>query len=40
MKKIIYIARIERNVKRQHLLVEAFGKIAKDFSATQEHFLI
>ena len=30
-KKIIYVARIEPNVKRQHLLVEAFGKIAKDF---------
>ena len=30
-KKIIYIARIERDVKRQHLLVEAFAKIAKDF---------
>ena len=30
-KKIIYIARIERDGKRQHRLVEAFGKIAKDF---------
>ena len=30
-KKIIYVARIEQNVKRQHLLAEAFGKIAKDF---------
>lgn len=30
-KKIVYIARIEKNVKRPHLLVEAFGKIAQDF---------
>ncbi|MDO4183634.1 MAG: glycosyltransferase [Rhodospirillales bacterium] len=30
-KKIIYVARIERDVKRQHRLVEAFGKIAQDF---------
>ncbi|MBR1648117.1 MAG: glycosyltransferase [Alphaproteobacteria bacterium] len=30
-KKIIYVARIERDVKRQHRLVEAFGKVAKDF---------
>ena len=30
-KKIIYVARIEPDVKRQHLLAEAFGKIAKDF---------
>ncbi len=30
-KKIIYVGRIEPDVKRQHLLVEAFGKIAKDF---------
>ena len=30
-KKIIYVARIEPNMKRQHLLAEAFGKVAKDF---------
>lgn len=30
-KKIIYVARIEKEGKRQHLLVEAFGKIAQDF---------
>lgn len=30
-KRIIYVARIERDVKRQHRLVEAFGKIAQDF---------
>ena len=30
-KCIIYIARIEREIKRPHLLVEAFAKIAKDF---------
>lgn len=30
-KKIIYVARIEKEGKRQHLLVEAFGRIAKDF---------
>lgn len=30
-KKIIYVARVEKNVKRPHLLIEAFGKIAKDF---------
>ena len=30
-KKIIYVARVERDVKRQHRLVEAFGKIANDF---------
>ena len=30
-KKIIYIGRIEPNVKRQHILAEAFGKIGKDF---------
>ncbi len=30
-KKIIYVARIEKNIKRPHLLVEAFAKIAKDF---------
>ncbi len=30
-KKIIYIGRIEPNIKRQHILVEAFGKIAQDF---------
>lgn len=30
-KCIIYIARIEREIKRPHLLVEAFAKVAKDF---------
>lgn len=30
-KKIIYIARVEEKVKRPHLLIEAFGKIAKEF---------
>ena len=30
-KKIIYVARVERNIKQPHLLVEAFAKIAKDF---------
>lgn len=30
-KKIIYIARIEKNGKRQHLLLEAFTRIANDF---------
>ena len=29
--KIIYIARVEKGTKRQHLLLEAFGKIAVDF---------
>ena len=30
-KKIIYLTRIEKNIKRPHLLIEAFAKIAKDF---------
>ena len=30
-KKIIYVARIEKNIKQPHLLVEAFAKIAKEF---------
>ena len=30
-KCIIYIARIEKDIKRPHLLVEAFAKVAKDF---------
>lgn len=30
-KKIIYVARVEEKGKRPHLLIEAFGKIAKDF---------
>lgn len=30
-KRIIYIARVEEAGKRQHLAVEAFGKIARDF---------
>ncbi len=30
-KRIIYVARIERRIKRPHLLVEAFAKIAADF---------
>lgn len=30
-KKIIYVARVEKNIKRQHVLVEAFGRVARDF---------
>ena len=30
-KKIIYVCRVDEVQKRQHLLFEAFGKIAKDF---------
>ena len=30
-KKIIYVARVEKKIKRPHLLIEAFAKIAKDF---------
>lgn len=30
-KKIIYVARVEKSIKRPHLLVEAFAKIAKEF---------
>lgn len=30
-KRIVYVARVEKNGKRQHLAVEAFGRIAKDF---------
>ena len=30
-KTIIYVARIEKNGKRPHLLVEAFGRLFKDF---------
>ena len=30
-KRIIYVARIEKHIKRPHLLVEAFAKIAKEF---------
>ena len=30
-KKIIYVARVEKQVKQPHLLIEAFAKIAKDF---------
>lgn len=30
-KRIIYVARIEKNIKRPHLLVKAFAKIASDF---------
>ena len=30
-KRIIYVARVEKEGKRQHLIVEAFAKIAKDF---------
>ncbi len=30
-KRIIYVARIEKHIKRPHLLVEAFAKIAKDY---------
>ena len=30
-KKIVYVARVEKEGKRQHLIVEAFAKIAKEF---------
>jgi len=30
-KCIVYVARIEKEIKRPHLLVEAFAKVAKDF---------
>ncbi len=30
-KRIIYVTRVEKKIKRPHLLVEAFGRIAKDF---------
>ncbi len=30
-KKIIYVARVEKAGKRQHLIIEAFGRLAKDF---------
>ena len=30
-KKIAYIGRVDKTQKRQHLLIEAFGKIARDF---------
>ena len=30
-KRIIYVARVEKEGKRQHLIVEAFAKVAKDF---------
>lgn len=30
-KKIVYVCRVDETQKRQHLLFEAFGKIAKDF---------
>lgn len=30
-KRIAYIGRVDETQKRQHLLIEAFGKIAKDF---------
>lgn len=30
-KKIIYVARVEKEGKRHHLLVEAFGRLFKDF---------
>ena len=30
-KKIIYVARIEKHIKRPHLLVEAFAKIGREF---------
>ena len=30
-KKIIYVARVEKQVKQPHLLIEAFAKIAKEF---------
>ena len=37
-KKIVYVARVERDVKRQHFLVEAFSRIAKDFPAWTVEF--
>jgi len=30
-KKLVYLARVEKRIKRQHLAIEAFGMIAKDF---------
>ena len=35
---IIHVAQIARRAKRQHLLVEAFAKIAKDFPDWKVHF--
>ncbi len=37
-KKIIYVARVEKAGKRQHLIVEAFGRIAQDFPGWQVEF--
>lgn len=37
-KKIIYVARIEKAGKRHHLLVEAFGRLIKDFPDWQLEF--
>ncbi len=30
-KRIIYVTRVEKKIKRPHLLIEAFGRLAKDF---------
>lgn len=35
---IVYVARVEEKGKRQHLAVEAFGKIAKDFPQWKMEF--
>ncbi len=37
-KKIIYVARVEKAGKRHHLLVEAFGRLLKDFPDWQLEF--
>lgn len=36
--KILYVARLNKDVKRQHLLIDAFAKIAKDFPNWQLFF--
>lgn len=37
-KKIIYVARVEKTGKRHHLLVEAFGRLLKEFPDWQLEF--
>ena len=37
-KKLVYVARVEKGIKRQHLAVEAFGRIAKDFPGWSMEF--
>lgn len=37
-KTIIHVAQIAKDFKRQHLLIEAFSKIAKDFPDWKVHF--